>query len=61
MEGFRSTGRAQRFLSMFSQISPHFRPRRHLMTDRHRVPHRNTHRFTTWNKITGTITMPTTA
>jgi putative transposase len=28
----RSAGGAQRFLSAFSGISPHFRPRRHLMT-----------------------------
>ncbi|MCW7947442.1 transposase, partial [Streptomyces hygroscopicus] len=28
MKGFRSAGRTQQFLSVFSQISPHFRPRR---------------------------------
>jgi putative transposase len=32
MKGFRSVGGAQRFLSAFSGISPHFRPRRHLMS-----------------------------
>jgi putative transposase len=32
MKGFRSAGGAQRFLSAFSGIAPHFRPRRHLMT-----------------------------
>ena len=32
MKGFRSVSAAQRFLSAFSGISPHFRPRRHLMT-----------------------------
>jgi putative transposase len=32
MKGFRSTGGAQRFLAAFSGVSPHFRPRRHLMT-----------------------------
>jgi putative transposase len=31
-KGFRSVGGAQRFLSAFSGISSHFRPRRHLMT-----------------------------
>jgi putative transposase len=31
MKGFRSVGGAQRFLSAFRGISPHFRPRRHLM------------------------------
>ena len=32
MKGFRSVRAAQKFLSAFSGISPHFRPRRHLMT-----------------------------
>ncbi|GAA3482680.1 IS6 family transposase [Streptomyces yanii] len=32
MKGFRTVGRTQRFLSAFSQISPHFRPRRDRMT-----------------------------
>jgi putative transposase len=32
MKGIRSVGAAQRFLSAFSGISPHFRPHRHLMT-----------------------------
>ncbi|MZE51838.1 DDE-type integrase/transposase/recombinase, partial [Streptomyces sp. SID5770] len=37
MKGFRSTGAAQRFLSAFTGISPHFRPGRYLMTaGRHR-------------------------
>jgi putative transposase len=31
MKGFRSVGGAQRFLSAFSGITPHFRPRRHLI------------------------------
>ncbi|MFI6062244.1 IS6 family transposase [Streptomyces sp. NPDC051286] len=32
MKGLRSVGGAHRFLSAFSGISPHFRPRRHRMT-----------------------------
>ncbi|MER7692508.1 IS6 family transposase [Streptomyces sp. NPDC097610] len=32
MKGFRSVGAAQQFLSAFSGTSPHFRPRRHLVT-----------------------------
>ena len=40
MKGFRCTGAAQRFLSAFSGISPHFRPRRHLMAAPRR-PRRN--------------------
>jgi putative transposase len=60
MKGFRSPRAAQQFLSTFSQISPHFRPRRHLMT----APDYRTemhHRFATWNQITSTTAMPTTA
>ncbi|MFJ1551822.1 DDE-type integrase/transposase/recombinase, partial [Streptomyces sp. NPDC088246] len=60
MKGFRSAGGAQRFLSAFSGISPHFRPRRHLMT----APDYRTemqHRFTTWEQVTGTAGLSTTA
>ncbi|MFI5775198.1 IS6 family transposase [Streptomyces sp. NPDC051658] len=60
MKGFRSAGGAQRFLSAFSGISPHFRPRRHLMT----APDYRTemqHRFTTWEQATGTAGLSTTA
>ncbi|MFC8014157.1 IS6 family transposase [Streptomyces cinereoruber] len=52
MKGFRSAGAAQRFLSAFTGISPHFRPGRHLMTAYlHRFE--MTLRFTLWNHITG--------
>jgi putative transposase len=57
MKKFRSPGGAQRFLSAFSGISPHFRPRRHRLTAaQHR--HEMSTRFTTWNQIVG---LPTTA
>jgi putative transposase len=60
MKGFRSTGGAQRFLSAFSGISPHFRPRRHLRTaSDHRAE--MTVRFVIWDQITGTADQPTTA
>jgi putative transposase len=60
MKGFRSTGGAQRFLSAFSGISPHFRPRRHLMTaTEHRTEMIN--RFAIWNQITNTATLSATA
>lgn len=60
MKGFRSAGGTQRFLSAFSQISPHFRPRRHLMAaPDYRAEMQ--HRFTTWNQMTGTTAMPATA
>ncbi|MFF9206326.1 IS6 family transposase [Streptomyces sp. NPDC014986] len=60
MKGFRSVGGVQRFLSAFSGISPHFRPRRHLMTaSDHRAE--MTVRFTIWDQITGAASRPTTA
>ncbi|MBL3670736.1 IS6 family transposase [Streptomyces sp. M2CJ-2] len=60
MKGFRSVGAAQRFLSAFSGISPHFRPHRHLMTaSDHRAE--MTIRFAIWDQITGAADLPTTA
>lgn len=57
VKGFRSTGGAQRFLSAFSGISPHFRPRGHLMTA---TEHRTemTTRFAIWDEITGATGQP---
>jgi putative transposase len=48
-------GHAQRFLSAFSGIYPHFRTRRHLL---HAQEHRRemANRFSTWNEVTGLIT-----
>ncbi|MFE4416045.1 IS6 family transposase [Streptomyces sp. NPDC056821] len=60
MKGFRSVGGAQRFLAAFSGISPHFRPRRHLMT----APDYRTEmiiRFAIWDQITGTTGRPAAA
>ncbi|MGX4694750.1 IS6 family transposase [Streptomyces sp. JNUCC 63] len=52
MKGFRSPGAAHRFLAAFSGISPHFRPRRHLMTaGEHRLEMIT--RFTIWDQVTG--------
>ncbi|MEU2982049.1 DDE-type integrase/transposase/recombinase, partial [Streptomyces hirsutus] len=60
MKGFRSVGGAQRFLSAFSGISPHFQPRRHLMTaPGHRAE--MTARFAVWDQVTGAAGRPTTA
>ena len=55
MKRFTSPGHAQRFLSAFSGISPHFRPRRHLLSaaDYRQVM---ANRFTVWNEITGVAT-----
>ncbi|MGY3206351.1 putative transposase [Streptomyces sp. TE5632] len=51
-KGFRSVGGAQRFLSAFSGISPHFRPRLHLMTaPGYRAE--MTIRFALWDQATG--------
>jgi putative transposase len=52
MKRFRSPGGAQRFLSAFSAISPHFRPHRHRLTTVQYRHEMNT-RFTTWNQVTG--------
>jgi putative transposase len=52
MKRFRSPGGAQRFLSAFSTISPHFRPHRHRLTAIQYRHEMNT-RFTTWNQVTG--------
>ncbi|WP_344500283.1 IS6 family transposase [Streptomyces enissocaesilis] len=60
MKGFRSTGGAQRFLSAFSGISPHFRPRRHLMTASGHRAEMTVH-FAIWKQVTGAAHLPTTA
>ncbi|MFJ4980459.1 IS6 family transposase [Streptomyces coeruleorubidus] len=58
MKGFRSVGGAQRFLSAFSGISPHFRPRRHLIpASDYRAE--MTVRFAIWEQITGVASLPT--
>ncbi|MFF9221789.1 IS6 family transposase [Streptomyces viridosporus] len=60
MKGFRFVGGAQRFLSAFSGVSPHFRPRRHLMTaPGYRAE--MTVRFAIWDQATGAAGRPTTA
>jgi putative transposase len=53
MKRFTSTRHAQRFLSAFTGISPHFRPGRHRLSaeEYHREM---TDRFTTWAEVTGT-------
>ncbi len=52
MKRFASPGHAHRFLSAFSGISPHFRPRRHrLRADAYR--RETTSRFAAWNEVVG--------
>jgi putative transposase len=55
MKRFKRIRHAQRFLSAFSGISPHFRPRRHLLSaaDYRQVM---ADRFAVWNEITGATT-----
>jgi putative transposase len=57
MKRFTSPGHAQRFLSAFSGISPHFRPRRHRLTAAG-YRHEMHTRFATWNEVVG---LPTAA
>jgi putative transposase len=60
MKGFHSTGAAQRFLSAFSGISPHFRCRRHLMPA-HDYRAEMAVRFAIWEQITGVASPAATA
>ncbi|WP_009480574.1 IS6 family transposase [Rhodococcus sp. JVH1] len=53
MKRFKSPGHAQRFLSAFSGISPHFRPRRHLLSAAGWRAEM-TDRFAAWQDATGT-------
>ena len=57
MKGFRSVGGARQCLSAFSGISPHFRPRRHLMTATEYRTEMTT-RFAVWDQATGTAGRP---
>ncbi|WP_411194441.1 IS6 family transposase [Rhodococcus erythropolis] len=51
MKGFLTVGSAQRFLSSFSRISPHFRPPRYRMTATdHRIE--LSARFEVWDRVT---------
>ncbi|WP_327749653.1 IS6 family transposase [Streptomyces europaeiscabiei] len=58
MKGFRGTGAAQRFLSAFSGISPHFRPRRHLIPAPGYRTEMTIH-FAIWDQVTGVAGLPT--
>ncbi|MFF3404603.1 IS6 family transposase [Streptomyces sp. NPDC002659] len=60
MKGFRSASGARRFLTAFSGISPHFRPRRHLRTAaNHRAE--MIIRFAIWDQVTGIVGLPAAA
>jgi putative transposase len=53
MQGFKSPGHAQRFLSAYGPIAQHFRPRRHLLSAS-AYRQEMIHRFERWAEITGT-------
>ena len=53
MKRFTSARHAQRFLSAFTGISPHFRPRRH-RPSAEEYRREMTDRFTAWTEVTGT-------
>jgi putative transposase len=53
MQGFKSSGHAQRFLAAYGPIAQHLRPRRHLFpASEYRVERQK--RFQIWGEITGT-------
>jgi putative transposase len=55
MQGFKSAGQAQRFLSAYDPIAQHFRPRRHLLpAPSYRQEMRQ--RFRTWQEVTSLAT-----
>jgi hypothetical protein len=53
MQGFKSPGHAQRFLSAYGPIAQHFRPRRHLLSAPE-YRYEMGRRFQMWGEITGT-------
>ena len=55
MKRFTSPGHAQRFLSAFSGISPHFRIPRHLLHAQE-CRREMANRFSIWNEVTGLTT-----
>ena len=52
MQGFKSPGHAQRFLSASGPIAQHFRPRRHLLSA-HDYRREMAQRFQSWRDVTG--------
>jgi putative transposase len=53
MQGFKSPGQAQRFLSAYGPIAQHFRPRRHRLSAA-AYRHEMKNRFESWAEVTGT-------
>ena len=53
MQGFKSAGHAQRFLSAYGPIAQYFRPRRHLFSASE-YRQEMEQRFQIWGEVTGT-------
>ena len=53
MQGFKSPGHAQRFLSAYGPIAQHFRPRRHRLSAL-KYRQEMAQRFQSWYEVTGT-------
>src|SRR5262249_59922779 len=53
MQGFKTAGHAQRFLSAYGPIAQHFRPRRHRLSAAEYRQEMKT-RFESWAEITST-------
>jgi putative transposase len=51
MQGFKSPGHAQRFLSAYGPIAQHFRPRRHRLSA-HDYRREMAQRFQSWREVT---------
>jgi putative transposase len=54
MQGFKSPGHAQRFLSAYGPIAQHFRPRRHQLSALG-YHQEMAQRFQRWHEVTGTV------
>jgi putative transposase len=52
MQGFKSPGHVQRFLSAYGPIAQHFRPRRHRLSA-HDYRREMAQRFQSWREVTG--------
>jgi len=54
MQGFKSPGHVQRFLSAYGPIAQHFRPRRHRLSA-HDYRREMAQRFQSWREVTGMV------
>jgi putative transposase len=52
LQGFKSPGHAQRFLSAYGPLAQHFRPRRHRLSAR-AYRQEMVQRFQSWQEVTG--------